>query len=221
MKLWPLILLFVVAAVTSTEAQGIRERIRSAPRGTSVTTSQAAELTLTVTAVETRPIQVWVRAAGTINKDAKTLSVSLSTADAAVVKAGQRARVFPVTSRTSMYQARVTRVTANSKGATAEVTLAATGREGTTHYVVEVVTDRGDFLSVPNEAIIEEGTSRVVYVQRADGQYEPHEIQTGVQGELYTHIVGGVSAGDQVVTFGSFFIDSEYKLKGTAQGGAR
>lgn len=212
------VLLFVLVAVSTAGAQGIRDRIRSAPRGTAVTSSQAAELTLTVTPVETRPIQIWVRAAGTINKDAKTISVALSAADGAVVKTGQRARVFPVNSRSSMYQARVTRVTANAKGATAEVTLAATGRENTTHYVVEVVTDRGDFLSVPNEAIIEEGTSRVVYVQRADGQYEPHEIQTGIQGELYTHIVGGVNPGDQVVTFGSFFIDSEYKLKGTAQG---
>lgn len=219
------ILLFVVAAVTlqlganTAGAQGIRERMRSAPRGTAVSTSQAAELTLTVTAVEVRPIQVWVRAAGTIQKDGKVLSVALSDADAALVKADQRARVFPVTSRSSMYQARVTRVTAGATGATAEVTLAATGRANTTRYVVEIVTDRGDFLSVPNEAIIEEGTSRVVYVQRPDGQYEPHPIQTGIQGELYTHVVGGVNPGDQVVTFGSFFIDSEYKLKGTAQGG--
>ena len=117
-----------------------------------------------------------------------------------------------------MYQARVTRVTAQGSGARIDVSLAGKGRENTTHYLVEIVTDRGDFLSVPNEAIIEEGTARVVYVQRPNGQYEPQQIQTGIQGELYTHIVSGVNAGDQVVTFGSFFIDSEFKLKGTAQG---
>ena len=219
MKPGSLILLLVVAAVISAEGQGIRERIRSAPRGASVTSSQAAELTLTVTPVEIRPIQVWVRAAGTVTKDGKILTVSLSAADAALVKAGQRARAFPVQSRSSMYQARVARVAVERDRATADVTLIAPARQDTTYYVVEIVTDRGDFLSVPNEAIIEEGTSRVVYVQRGDGQYEPHEIQTGVQGELYTHIVGGVNPGEQVVTFGSFFIDSEYKLKGTAQGG--
>jgi multidrug efflux pump subunit AcrA (membrane-fusion protein) len=79
--------------------------------------------------------------------------------------------------------------------------------------VVEIVTQRGDLLSVPNEAIIEEGTSQVVYVQRGEGQYEPQTIHTGIQGELYTQILDGVKEGDQVVTFGSFFIDSEYKLK--------
>jgi hypothetical protein len=212
------ILLLVVTTAVPAAAQGIRDRIRSAPRGTAVTKSQAAELTLTVTPVEIRPIQVWVRAAGTAYKDGKVLTVFLSRADADLVKAGQRARAFPVQSRSSMYQARVTRVSLQPDGATADVTLAATGRANTTHYVVEIVTDRGDFLSVPNEAIIEEGTSRVVYVQRGDGQYEPHPIKTGIQGELYTHIIGGVNPGDQVVTFGSFFIDSEYKLKGTAQG---
>jgi len=218
MKARSAVCLFVVASVCTAGAQGIRERMRSAPRGTTVTTTQAADLTLTVTAVETRPIQVWVRAAGTVNKDGKVLTVSLSPADAALVKAGQRARAFPVQSRSSMYQARVTRVTMEANGATADVTLIAPARQNTTRYVVEIVTDRGDFLSVPNEAIIEEGAARVVYVQRADGQYEPHEIKTGVQGELYTHIIAGVNPGDQVVTFGSFFIDSEYKLKGTAQG---
>jgi Cu(I)/Ag(I) efflux system membrane fusion protein len=99
------------------------------------------------------------------------------------------------------------------------VTLAATGLENTTNYLVEIVTDRGDFLSVPNEAIIEEGDRHIVYVQLPSGQYEPKEIKIGIQGELYTQVLDGVPADVQVVTFGSFFIDSEYKLKGPAQGG--
>ena len=42
----------------------------------------------------------------------------------------------------------------------------------------------------------------------------PREIHTGIQGELYTQVTDGVKDGDQVVTFGSFFIDAEQKLKG-------
>ena len=45
--------------------------------------------------------------------------------------------------------------------------------------------------------------------------YVPQEIHTGVQGELYTQVLHGLAEGDQVVTIGSFFIDSEYKLKST------
>jgi hypothetical protein len=36
----------------------------------------------------------------------------------------------------------------------------------------------------------------------------------GVQGELFTEVVKGLMPGEQVVTFGSFFIDADHKLKG-------
>jgi Cu(I)/Ag(I) efflux system membrane fusion protein len=83
---------------------------------------------------------------------------------------------------------------------------------------MEIVVEQGPFLSVPNEAIIEEGNRHVVYVQQHEAQYVPQEVRTGVQGELYTQVIDGVKEGDQVVTFGSFFIDAEHKLKGTVQG---
>jgi Cu(I)/Ag(I) efflux system membrane fusion protein len=82
---------------------------------------------------------------------------------------------------------------------------------------MEIVVERDPLLSVPNEAIIEEGDRRVVYVLQGADQYVQREIHTGVQGELYTEILDGVADGDQVVTFGSFFIDAEHKLKGTEQ----
>ena len=55
------------ALLTShTFAQGIRDRIRgNRDKTTSVNEAQASELTLTITQVEVRPIQVWVRTAGT------------------------------------------------------------------------------------------------------------------------------------------------------------
>jgi Cu(I)/Ag(I) efflux system membrane fusion protein len=183
-----------------------------------VSKEQAVDLTLTVTPVVVRPIQVWVRTAASVTGAASpVLEAAVPAAEAASIKAGQRVRAFPVSSRSSMYQARVTRVTPSPSGAVVQITLNGPPREGARHYVAEIVTERGDFLSVPNEAIIEEGDRRVVYVQRQEGQYEPQSITAGLQGELYTEITGGVREGDQVVTFGSFFIDSEYKLKGVAQ----
>ena len=94
-----------------------------------------------------------------------------------------------------------------------ELTLSGIGLANSSSYVAEINVELGEFLSVPNEAIIEEGDRRVVYVEAQKGKYVPHEIQGGIQGELYTEIRSGVKEGDQVVTFGSFFIDSEYKLK--------
>jgi hypothetical protein len=205
-------------AATAASAQGIRDRIRQAPRGTRITEAQASDLTLTLTSVAVRPVQVWLRTAGAIDTARKVVSVHLSGKEAMLVKTGQRARAFPVESRSSMFQAFVTRVTPDKTGVVAALELASTGWPTTKGYIVEIVSDYGELLSVPNEAIIEEGDTRVVYRQSADGQYEPMPVKTGVQGELYTQVTGGLKDGDQVVTFGSFFIDSEFKLKGAAQG---
>jgi hypothetical protein len=208
-------------------AQDVRERVRDRNsvrehtrplRGTSVTESQAEALTLTVGGVSPRLVQSWIRAAGTIDKTNKVLSASVSGAAAADIKVGQRVRAFPPSSKSSMYQAFVTRVTPRAGGVAVEASLASSGRQNTTLYVMEIVVERGPFLSVPNEAIIEEGDNQIVYVQLQPGQYVPKEIHTGIQGELYTQVLDGVKDGDQVVTFGSFFIDAEHKLKGTDQG---
>jgi len=198
------------------DAQGVRERIRSAPRATSITESQANELTLTVTQVAVRPIQVWVRTAGVIDASGKTLQATISKADATFVKPGQRVRAFPPEARSSMYQARVAGVAPKGDRVGVTVALIAPARQGSSRYVLEIVTEEFEKISVPNEAIIETGARRVVYVKDASSDsYAQREIQTGLQGELFTEITGGLKEGEQVVTFGSFFIDADHKLKGS------
>ena len=203
-----------LAATTSSYAQGPRSHTRPAA-GTVVSQAQAADLTLTLGQVSVRPIQLWVRGAATLDGTGKVLAASLDPRDAKSVKVGQRVRAFTPETKTSMFQARVTRIVPQGGRVAVEVTLAAQGLKSNSNYVIEIVAEQGDFLSVPNEAIIEEGTQHIVYVQQQPGQYVPQEVEIGVQGELYTQILSGLSDREQVVTFGSFFIDSEYKLKGT------
>jgi hypothetical protein len=181
--------------------------------GTALSETQASDVTLTLNPVSVRPIQTWVRTAGRIDKSGKVLTAFVQNPQAAFVQAGQRVRAFPPESKSSMFQAWVTKVTPQSGGIGVEVTLSGIGHPNSLNYVIEIVTIRGEFLSIPNEAIIEEGTKHIVYVQRQEGQYAPVEIQTGIQGELYTAVESGLKEGDQVVSFGSFFVDSEYKLK--------
>jgi len=206
-------LLLLTIAFASAEAQGVRDLTRPA-KGTVVSESQAADLTLTLSPASIRPIQAWVRTAGTADKTGKILTAYLDPQEGQLVKAGMRVRAFTPASKSSMFQAWVTRVQPEAKRTMVQVTLAATGWKESTNYVLEIVGDRGQFLSVPNEAIIEEGSKHIVYVQQQPGRYVPQEIDIGVQGELYTQVLGGLKEGEQVVTFGSFFIDSEYKLKG-------
>jgi hypothetical protein len=206
-----------LVSATLVRSQDVRSHTRLHSAGTKVSESQAADLTLTLSQATVRPIQMWVRTAGTIDTNLKVLTGYVDPPSDVLVKAGQRVRSFPPVSKSSMYQAWVTRVVPQKGRVMVEATLSANGRVDSRYYVMEIVVDRGEFLSIPNEAIIEEGDKHIVYVQRQPGQYTPQEIDTGIQGELYTQVVKGLNDGDQVVTFGSFFIDSEYKLKGTEQ----
>ena len=197
-----------------TFAQGIRDRIRGNREPvTSINEAQASELTLTVTKVDVRPIQVWVRTAGT--GTGQVLRAVVPAGDARFIKPDQRVRAFPPENRSSMFQARVTQVVLGADRAEIVVTLVAPGLKGSSRYVLEIVTEHGDLLSVPNEAIIETGDKRVVYVQGSGGSYAQREVELGVQGELFTEVVKGLMPGEQVVTFGSFFIDADHKLKGS------
>jgi hypothetical protein len=199
---------------------GQRARMRSQRgqiTGTAVNESQATELTLTLSQAAIRPIQQIVRTAGTIDKTRKVITADVFPPEAALIQVGQRVRTFPLESKSSMFQARITRVVPRGDRVTVEATLTSQGRQKSSPYVTEIVVERGEFLSVPNEAIIEEGETRIVYVQKHPGHFEPQEVHTILQGELYTQVMHGLSEGDQVVTFGSFFIDSEYKLKTTDQ----
>jgi hypothetical protein len=210
--------LIAMLAAGTGAAQGVRDHTRPRARGTAVTEAQAEALTLTLSSVASRSIQSWIRTAGTIDKSRRILSASMSGPEAALVKAGQRVRVFPPSSKSSMYQAFVTRAVGAGDQRDIQVSLASEMRQETAFYVLEIVVDRPPLLSVPNEAIIEEGDRHIIYVQQAQGRYEPREIQIGIQGELFTQVLAGAADGDQVVTFGSFFIDAEQKLKGTDVG---
>jgi len=217
--LYSTLLLSLLIAV-AVEAEGIRDRIRpDTVRDTSVTTSQAAELTLTLVRAASQDLQTWVRTAARIDDTGRKLVANLCSANAGLVQPGQRVRAFPPDSKSSIYRASIIRVLPRNNCTTVEATLSGTTYERTPYYVMEIVVQRGKFLSIPNEAIIEEGDRQIVYVQQHPGHYMPQEIRTGLQGELYTQIQQGLSEGDEVVTLGSFFIDADHKLKTSQQGG--
>ena len=206
----------LVLASESVRAQSVRDHTRLTPnRSTGVTEAQATELTLTLTETSVRPIQIWVRTAGAIDGSRKTIRAFVPAAEGAHISVGQRVRAFPPESRSRMSQARISHVAPQENRVAIVATLAGQGLEGSTRYVLEIVTELGEFLSVPNEAIIETDGKQVVYVPQGAGRYVPREIRPGVQGELFTQVLEGLKPGEQVVTFGSFFIDAEYQLKGS------
>lgn len=65
-------------------------------------------------------------------------------------------------------------------------------------------------VAVPGSAVQTTGTRKLVFVPREDGRtFEPREVTLGVSGDGYTEIVDGLSAGDEVITTGSYMLKSE------------
>ena len=116
-----------------------------------------------------------------------------------------------------MYQARVTRVGAEGDRVAVTVRADRAGAaRGSRDYVLEIVTEEGEFLSVPNEAIIETGGKQRGLRAGADGTLRAAGDPDRRAGRaVHRRCSRGSKAGEQVVTFGSFFIDAEHKLKGS------
>jgi methionine-rich copper-binding protein CopC len=208
-----LIGLAVLIAATPAFAASVRDFTRPSDAGTAINDTQASELTLTLTEVAMRPIQTWVRTAGIVDSTGRMLTAVLRRPEADLVQEGQRLRAFSVSSRTRMHLGRVSRVTKQNGGATIEATLPIQVPNDGSRYLMEIVVERGPYLSIPNVSIIEEGDQHIVYIQREAGRYVPQTIKTGLQGELYTQVLDGLTEGDDIVSVGSFFINAETKLK--------
>lgn len=73
-------------------------------------------------------------------------------------------------------------------------------------------------LSVPESAVIDTGTKKVVYVETEAGVFEGREVVLGpISGERYP-VLDGIYAGETVATQGSFLIDAENRLNPKAAG---
>jgi Cu(I)/Ag(I) efflux system membrane fusion protein len=73
-------------------------------------------------------------------------------------------------------------------------------------------------LAVPDNAVIDSGTRKVVIVDKGEGRFEPREVKLGRQGSGYTEIRDGLAANDRVVVAANFLIDAESNLKAALQG---
>jgi len=76
----------------------------------------------------------------------------------------------------------------------------------------------GEVLAVPEEAVFDTGTKKILFVDKGDGLFEPRDVTVGVKAEGYYEIKTGVDEGELVVTSGNFLIDSESRLKAALEG---
>lgn len=208
--------------VSPAQGADLRERMREAQSGgIQVTGNQASDLTLTLTEAALRPIQSWVRTVGAVDRDGKTITARLRAAEAEGIRLGQRTRSFAANARTQMHQGKVVRLTPQGQDVLIQASLNDRGHKPGVRYLMEVIVERGPYLSVPNVSIIDEGNEQIVYLEMqpsGSGVYAPRSIRTGLQGELFTEIRFGLFPGDRIVSIGSFFVNAEEKLKSPRSG---
>jgi len=73
-------------------------------------------------------------------------------------------------------------------------------------------------LTVPAEAVLDTGDRQTVFVDLGDGYLEPRQVAVGERFGDRVTIARGLSAGERVVSSGTFLIDSESQLKAAATG---
>lgn len=83
---------------------------------------------------------------------------------------------------------------------------------------VSIQIDLGEVLAVPQEAVMDTGLQRLVFMDKGQGLFEPRDIQLGVKADEAYEVVGGLEEGERVVTSGNFLIDSESRLKAAIAG---
>ncbi|MBL8171895.1 MAG: efflux RND transporter periplasmic adaptor subunit, partial [Acidobacteria bacterium] len=82
----------------------------------------------------------------------------------------------------------------------------------------EVKIDYGRRLVVPQEAVLDSGSEQTIFIAHEGGYFEPRKVQLGAKVDNNFIILGGLKAGERVVTSANFLVDSESKLKSAAGG---
>ncbi|MEN6320063.1 MAG: efflux RND transporter periplasmic adaptor subunit [Syntrophaceae bacterium] len=136
------------------------------------------------------------------------------------VKVGQPARItlsyFPGRQFSSRIDYIYPTISADTRTAKIRLTLPNPGGQLKPQMFtnVEIRISLGKRLVIPESAVIDTGTSQIVYVDRGEGAFEPREVELGIKADGAVEVLRGIKAGEKVVSSANFLIDSEAQLKG-------
>jgi len=69
-------------------------------------------------------------------------------------------------------------------------------------------------ISVRQEAVLDTGMGKTVYVETSEGVFEPRSVQLGSSAGNQVVVTKGLSEGERYVASGNFLVDSESRLRG-------
>jgi len=149
----------------------------------------------------------------------------LSEQDIGLVRTGATARVTITAYPNEAFSGRVAYVyptlRADTRSVPVRVELANPGQRLKPAMFAQVelaVGGKTPVLTVPDSAVIDTGTRRIVLVQLGEGRFEPREVELGDRGENHVQVLKGVTEGEQVVVAANFLIDAESNLKAVVGG---
>ena len=71
---------------------------------------------------------------------------------------------------------------------------------------------------IPQEAVIDSGVRKVVFVSLGKGKFQPRDVKLGVEGNSHEfQVIEGLEEGDKIVLSGQFLLDSESRLREAIQ----
>jgi membrane fusion protein, copper/silver efflux system len=82
---------------------------------------------------------------------------------------------------------------------------------------VEFSVDLPEAVVVPADAIVDSGLRKTVFVESGDGTFKPRLVETGWRVGDDVEVTKGLTPGERIVTSGTFFVDSESRMKWAAE----
>ncbi len=78
---------------------------------------------------------------------------------------------------------------------------------------IKVTSHSDEVLSIPTNALMEDGNNSFVFIDQGEGKFEPRAVRVGRRGDSNLEILSGLQEGERVVTQANFLLDSEAHLR--------
>jgi membrane fusion protein, copper/silver efflux system len=72
--------------------------------------------------------------------------------------------------------------------------------------------DGGRQLAIPEEAVLDSGMRKIVFVDKGNGHFEPKEVKLGAKMDGFYQVVSGLDEGQKIAASSAFLLDSESRL---------
>jgi Cu(I)/Ag(I) efflux system membrane fusion protein len=76
----------------------------------------------------------------------------------------------------------------------------------------EIKIDGGRQLAIPEEAVLDSGMRKIVFIDKGHGHFEPKEVKLGARMDGFYQVLSGLNEGERVASSSAFLLDSESRL---------